>query len=103
MKRGYLFSIFLIASLFIISGNSATLNKDSNMQNDIEPQISNQQKQLTNDKENGTILKTDNVSFDLKEQKNKQQIIKGEEMQLVLRIDQKLVNVEWADNNAVKG
>ena len=65
MKRGYLFSIFLIASLFIISGNSATLNKDSNMQNDIEPQISNQQKQLTNDKENGTILKTDNVSFDL--------------------------------------
>lgn len=73
------------------------------MQNDIEPQISNQQKQLTNDKENGTILKTDNVSFDLKEQKNKQQIIKGEEMQLVLRIDQKLVNVEWADNNAVKG
>ena len=56
MKRGYLFSIFLIASLFIISGNSATLNKDSNMQNDIEPQISNQQKQLTNDKENGTIL-----------------------------------------------
>ncbi len=103
MKRGYLFSIFLIASLFIISGNSATLNKDSNMQNDIEPQISNQQKQLTNDKENGTILKTDNVSFDLKEPKNKQQIIKGEEMQLVLRIDQKLVNVEWADNNAVKG
>lgn len=102
MKRGYLFSIFLIASLFIISGNSATLNKDSNMQNDIEPQISNQQKQLTNDKENGTILKTDNVSFDLKEPKNKQQIIKGEEMQLVLRIDQKLVNVEWADNNAVK-
>ena len=103
MKRGYLFSIFLIASLFIISGNSATLNKDSNMKNDIEPQISNEQKQLTNDKETRIILKTDNFSFALNEEQNKQQIIKGEEMQLVLRIDQKLVNVEWADNNAVKG